>query len=383
MRILHAVTYYHPHWTGLTRVVQRLAEGHAARGHEVSVLTSRHRPDLPRRERVNGVAVYRLQPITRVSRGVIMPAFPLAARSLVAAHDLVIVHIPMLETWLVTGIARRYGVPSVVLNHGDLIMPAGMFNRLVERGVRALMRRGLEGATVVTTHTEDYADHSEFMRPFHDKIRCIFPPVDIPAPNPVGARALRDRLGLGDAPVVGFAGRFVEEKGFDYLLQAVPLVAQEIPEVRFAFAGERLVVYEDFYRRWAPLFEGQRDRVISLGLLHDPQDLADYYAMCNAFAIPSRTDCFPSIQVEVMLCGTPVVTSDIPGARVAVRLTGAGRLVEPRNPSALAAGLVHVLRDPGAYARPRAEIEAVLGIERSLDEYEALFESLAVGVRHA
>src|SRR5437588_9423309 len=98
MRILHVATYYHPHWTGLTKIAQRLAEGTAARGHQVSVLTSRHEPTLPARERVNGVEVYRLRPVARVSRGVLMPSFPGAMRQLIKRHDLVHVHVPMLET---------------------------------------------------------------------------------------------------------------------------------------------------------------------------------------------------------------------------------------------------------------------------------------------
>ena len=379
MRILHTVTYYHPHWTGLAKVVRLLAEGHAARGHEVTVLTSRHSPDLPRREVLNGVTVYRLAALARISRGMLMPSFPTAAHALIGEHDVVHVHIPMLETWLVTEMARRKGVPSVVLNHGDLIMPAGPFNQFIQRTLRALMTRGLEAATAVTVHTEDYAQHSEFVWPFHDKLHCIFPPEEIPVANPEGVRALRERLGLGEAPVVGFAGRFVEEKGFDYLLRAVPLVAAEIPDIRFVFAGERFVAYERFYEQWAHLFEQQRDRVIPLGLLHDPQDLADFFAMCDAFTIPSRTDCFPSVQVEVMMSGTPVVTTDIPGARVAVQVTGAGLLVEPRNPRALADGIIQVLRNPAAYTKPRPEVEAILGRERSLDEYEALYRSLVEG----
>jgi len=47
---------------------------------------------------------------------------------------------------------------------------------------------------------------------------------------------------------------------------------------------------------------------------------------------PSRIDCFPSAQVEAMLLGTPVVCTNIPGARCVVRATKMGKLVEPRNP---------------------------------------------------
>ena len=46
MKILHALTYYHPHLSGLTIYVERLAETLAARGHEVTVATSRHLPAL-------------------------------------------------------------------------------------------------------------------------------------------------------------------------------------------------------------------------------------------------------------------------------------------------------------------------------------------------
>lgn len=376
MRILHAITYYWPHWTGLAKVAQRLAEGHAARGHQVSVLTSRHLTRLPRHEQHNGVDIYRLRQLAHISRGVVMPTFPFAAWDLLRRHDLVLVHLPMLETWIVTAMAKQLGKPSVALDHGDLIMPAGIFNQFVQRSVRFLMSRGLDQASAVTTHTEDYAQQSEFLRPYLHKVHAIYPPIDFPYPDPAGTRKIRERFALGNDPVVGFAGRFVEEKGFDYLLQAVPLVAEQVPNVHFAFAGERFVAYEDFYRRWAHLFESQRDRVVALGLLTDPQELANFYGACNAIAIPSRTDCFPILQVEAMLVGTPVVTTNIPGARVAIRVTGAGHLVEPRDPRALADGLIKVLADPSAYVKPRAEIEAVLGIERSLDSYEDLFRSL-------
>ena len=47
MRILSALTYYHPHWTGLTAHAVSIAEGLAARGHQVTVLTTRHTYKLP------------------------------------------------------------------------------------------------------------------------------------------------------------------------------------------------------------------------------------------------------------------------------------------------------------------------------------------------
>ena len=68
--------------------------------------------------------------------------------------------------------------------------------------------------------------------------------------------------------------------------------------------------------------------------------MADFYAMCDAFVLPSRTDCFAIVQVESLLAGTPLVTSDIPGAREVVRVTGAGTLVPSGDPAGIADGIV-------------------------------------------
>ncbi|HOG47211.1 MAG TPA: glycosyltransferase family 4 protein [Anaerolineae bacterium] len=376
MKILMVLTYYYPHWTGLTAYAQRLAEGLVARDHQVTVLTAQYRPDLALRERHNGVDIVRLPTMGRVSRGVLMPGFPRAAARLIRENDVVQVHAVLFEAPLVAWLARRAGKGTVFTNHGDLVMPNGAFDQFVERTVTALMTQALRWTDVVTTHSRDYGEHSAFMQPFLSKAAYIYPPVEIPEPIPEQMAALRREQGLEGARVVGFAGRFVEEKGFDYLLQAIPLVEARLPGTKFVYAGERNVAYEDFAGRWAHLIDQNAEHLRFLGLVTDRQRLADFLGMCDAFALPSRTDCFPSVQIEAMLCGTPTVTADIPGAREAVRVTGAGTLVRPRDPQALADGLVEVLNAPEPYRRTREQIRQVFSTERTVIEYEQLLQSL-------
>ena len=379
MKILSILTYYYPHWTGLTAYAKRLAEGLVARGHQVTVLTIQHDPALPREEVHAGVRIVRVRPVTRVSRGMISPSFPPAAARLIREHDVVQIHTPLMESLLVALLCRLERRPLVMTHHGDLVMPAGFTNQVIERTVVGMMTLAERLAERITTHSRDYAEHSDFLWPFAEKLACIYPPVEIPEPQPGASAGWRKELGLKHKKLIGFAGRFVEEKGFDFLLQAIPALLAAEPDAHLVYAGEHHVVYENFFARWKHLIDTYRDHITFVGLLHDPQCLANFYAMCDVFALPSRTDCFPSVQIEAMLCGTPVVTTDIPGAREVIRVTGMGLLVEPRSPAALAEGLIEVLRNRACYTRSRAEIRAIFNPERTLDEYEALFTELTVG----
>ena len=76
MHILTALTYYRPHYSGLTIYAERLARALADDGHRITVLTSRYDNNLPPREKIDGVEVLRLQVGLRISKGVIMPSMP-------------------------------------------------------------------------------------------------------------------------------------------------------------------------------------------------------------------------------------------------------------------------------------------------------------------
>jgi glycosyltransferase involved in cell wall biosynthesis len=380
VNILVTLTYYHPHWTGLTMIARHLAEGLAARGHTVTVLASRHERDLPKREEINGVQVVRVPSAGRVSRTAVMPSFPVALARLTARNEVVHLHTPMPEAALVVGQARLLGRPTVITHQGDVVMPAGVTNACIQHAMDASIGVAMRLADRVVVHAADYARHSQFLAPFAGRTEAIYPPVILPAPRPAVVEAWREQLGLAGKRLVGFAGRFVEEKGFDFLLQAVPLVCSRLPDVHFVFAGDTDIAYERFFARCQALFAEHGGSVTRLGLLRD-QQMADFYAMCDLFVLPSRSDSFAMVQVEAALCGTPLVSTDIPGAREVVRATGAGLLVRPGDPAALADGIVEILRDPAPYQPSRQAVRAVFDPERSVSQYEDMLLGL-VRARH-
>ncbi len=376
LRVLHVLTFYLPHRTGLTLHVQRLAEALADRGHAVTVLSARFRADLPPLEIDHGVRIVRLRAPIRISRGVVMPSYPFALWRLLGEHDVVHVHSPMLELPLVAAFARLRRRPLVVTHHGDLVLPGGIGNRFVQATTHALYRLGVAGARRVVAYSDDYAAHSGWLQPVRHRVTTIAPPVVLPEPSADAVAALRDRFALHGRTVIGYAGRFVAEKRPDLLLAALPAIRARFADAVAVFAGPERMPYEDYRERCAALLEREREHVRFTGLIDDAAALAAFYRACDVLVLPSATECFGLVQVEAMLAGTPVVATDIPGARVPVRTTGMGTIVPPDDAAALAAGVVEVLQAPDRFVRTRPEIEADYSLERTVTAHERLYREV-------
>ena len=373
-RILIALLYYLPHNTGLTLHVQRVAEELARRGHQVTVLSARFRPELAREEVINGVRVVRLWPLPlHISRGMLLPAYPWAAARLIRGHDLVWVQTPLLETGLLAWLARRAGRPLVVTHHGDLILGPGLFNRFIAATMFRFYRYLARRARRLFAYSEDYAAHSTYLRPFAEKVSVIHPPIAIPEPQPERAREMRAAWAPEGGPIIGFCGRFVAEKRPDLLLRALEIINERYPTARLVFAGEYDIRYEDFWERCRALRERFAEQLRFLGLIHDPQELANFYAACDVLALTSDTECFALVQVEAMLCGTPVVMTDTPGGRVPVRVTGMGRLARVGDWRSIGENLLAVLEEPGRYLKPREAIRRHFSFTATVDCYEREF----------
>ncbi len=385
LKVLIALLYYVPHRTGLTLHVQRIAEALAARGHQVTVLTARYDPSLPRDEQViNGVRVIRLWAPIQISRGMVMPAYPWAAFRLIQMHDVVSIHTPLFETPIFALYTKLLRKGLVITHHGDLVLPKGLKNRLIQKFMFELYKIAGRAAHRIIAYSKDYADYSYYIAPFRKKTSAVYPPIVTPMPNPQRVEEMRAEWlsGInGTAGIVGYAGRFVEEKRPDVLIRALPFIHEQFPGTRIVFAGQYDIKYENFYRRNLELIERYREYLIFLGLLTDTQEVSNFYAACDVLALPSDTECFALVQVEAMRCGTPVVATDIPGAREPIRVTGMGELVPRGNSETMGRAIARVLGNRNAYVRPFAEIDQVFNLEETVNRYERHLRAAAEAER--
>jgi glycosyltransferase involved in cell wall biosynthesis len=271
LKILMCLLYYVPHRTGLTIHVQRVAEELARRGHEVTVLTARYKLSLPRDDEMyNGVRVVRLwTPPIPISRGMVMPAYPWAALGLMLQNDVVSIHTPMLETALIAVLAWLSRRNVIITHHGDLVLPQGWLNRFIANAMFGMYRFMAKRAARLIAYSQDYAENSYYLKPYLDKVTPVYPPIHMPPPNPERVRELRAQWSHNGGPVIGFSGRFVQEKRPDLLIQALDIINQTYPDVRVVFAGEYDIPYEDTWERHQDLVNRYRDQLIFLGLVDD------------------------------------------------------------------------------------------------------------------
>lgn len=382
MRVLFALTYFTPNVSGLTIYAERLARAFWDRGHEVTVLTTRHGRGPAAEEATAGVRVVRVPALARIGKGVVRPGYAMALWRELRRCDAAVVHLPatpgeaVLLPVLARSIVRR---PCVAVVHCDVQLPPGAGNRLLSAAALASSRVATILADRVVAYTDDYAAASPVLRRCAAKRVVIPPPVPFPPPDPVAVAALRRRWAPGGETLLAFASRLAAEKGVDVLLDALPEVRRSVGATRVLFAGESAEVIGErsTWRRLRPRLEAEGDDWVHLGVL-DAHALANLFAASDVTVLPSlnRTESFGLVQVESMLSGTPVVASDLPGVRVPVQTTGMGLTASPGDPAALAAALATVVRDRATYLRPRAEVERLYSSEATTTAYERLLEEL-------
>jgi glycosyltransferase involved in cell wall biosynthesis len=153
-------------------------------------------------------------------------------------------------------------------------------------------------------------------------------------------------LGIPEgAPVVGNIANFKAAKDHANLLRAAAKVREELPEVRFVLVGQGPLEAQS--RRLASEL-GLDETVVFAGFRTDAPRLA---AAFDVFTLSSTYEGLPIALIEAMALGKPVVVTGVGGTPEVVTDGAQGVVVPPRDPAALADGLLRLLRDAGLRAK--------------------------------
>ncbi|MFC5405015.1 glycosyltransferase family 4 protein [Cohnella soli] len=200
--------------------------------------------------------------------------------------------------------------------------------------------------------------------------------------RPIGFDLGRE-LGLApDDRLAITVARLSPMKGLEYLIEAAALLKEESPEIKFVIVGDVAFAHEAPYKE--KLARSIRDaglegQVFMLGLRRDVPSLL---AQCDALVVPSVYDIFPTVILEAMSSGLPVVATDVGGIPEMVR-QGTGLLTVPESGEALKEALEQLFsadyKAMGTAGRAvfLREFTREKYVSRTAELYEELFRARA------
>lgn len=378
MKVLFTTTYYLPYISGLTLSVAYLAEELAKKGHNVQVLTAQHQKELPCAEEVNGVEINRSPYLMKLSKGFIMPFYLWQSVKLVKNADVVVINLPQFEGFIPAVLSKVFRKRLCCIYGCDVCLPAGMLNWTAGKILYVGNFISLTLAKRVVTYTKDYARHSPLLSKFKDKLSYIYPPVPQPEIDQAYYQKLSKLLPKKVKFVIGVAARLAAEKGVEYLLEAIPYLEKKLGEdFIIVFAGPKKVVGEENYQqKLAPLIEKYSKYLLFLGEIPFGK-MGSFYKLLDVLVVSSinSTEAFGMVQVEAMMCGVPVVATDLPGVRVPIQKTGMGKVVPPGYSAKLAEAIADVLLRKDDYLKDKALVEKEFSLKKTVNFYEEIFQS--------
>ncbi len=377
MRILFSITYYAPYISGLTICAQRLAEN-LAQENTVSVVALRHQPTLPVTEEIAKVSVHRAIPLIQLHKGFFSVDWFFRCLRLVRENEVIVINVPQLEGIVPAILGRLLGKRVISIYHCEIQLPAGFMNRCIQTIVELSHRCTLGVSHQIVTYTNDYRDHMPLLSNYKDKTVAILPPVPVPHLDENFQKKLQKIIPTS-AVVIGIASRLATEKGIEYLLEALPLLnsAFKKRKVVIVMAGPLNPVGEESYKQKIfSLVESYKDQVIFLGSLSQ-REIGAFYHILDVLALPSinSTEAFGIVQVEAMLCGVPVVTSDLYGVREVVHLSKMGIVVPVKDTQALAEAIVRIVQDKKHFIQSKKTIVELFSIDKTFNSYKKILEN--------
>ena len=228
-------------------------------------------------------------------------------------------------------LSRALGIPYSVKARGADIHYWG-----ARRDTRKLVKRAAEGASGLLAVSNAMRRSMMKMGMDGEKIRVHYTGVDLDRFEIADRAAAKDVLGF-EGPVILCVGALIPRKGQELLVEALP----RLPGVTLLFAGQGQ--YRRALEKQAEELGVDR-RIGFLGSV--PHDrLPRIYAAADVMALPSSSEGLANAWVEALACGTPIVISDVGGARELLDRPEAGEIVD-RDPEAIAAAVGKILYSP-------------------------------------
>jgi glycosyltransferase involved in cell wall biosynthesis len=257
----------------------------------------------------------------------------------IARADVVHVHSNGLLAEVAILLARRAGKPVVLTLYGTEI-----WHYAPKRFSPDLFTRAYHAASFVTFYSDRLMSRAHALGLGRRNARVVYPSVGprFAWHDERGQGSARAALGISNRHLLVNVKRLHPLAGQRTLLEAMTDVVHEFPDTRLVLCGTGPLL-EDLKR--AARSAGVERHVNFTGLI-DNASVASYCAAADLFVLPSILEALPTVAVEALACGTPVVSTDNPGGLELNGVFGPDVAIVPgEQPIALGKAIMQFLRE--------------------------------------
>jgi len=273
---------------------------------------------------------------------------------------------------------RQAGVQTIVYTEHSLSVQRRLTGFRFVSFLANILTYGLNDL-IVTVSRDTYNDVRRFNF-WRTPVQLVYNGIDLESltARPRDRVAARRALRIPENhKIVGHVANLAPKKKQDDLLRAASIVLAHYPEVTFVMVGRGPLL--DRLQHFARTLGIERN-VRFLGFVEDVYQVVDTF---DIFALSSLHEGLPTVAIEAMALGKPVVATRVGGTPEVVTDGVDGFLTAPRNPDELAERLVKLLRDDqlrhAMGERAIAKAHERFDIRRRVREMEGIYEGLVSG----
>lgn len=338
MKILQVSPHFYPFIGGQERYVQSLGRALVKLGHEVVVFTSNF-PKGKKYEVIDGIKVYRFDMLSKPLGNPIIPGMLSSLIKKCGEFDVIHVHNEhSFASNICASVKTYFKMPLIVSCHGQLKFDSSfkdLIERIYSKTLGAQVFKKADRIIALSNLDKEYIS-SLGIQP--DKISVIPNAVDLSRyHNPMPLK-LRD-FDFEGKRVVLFVGPIIRRKGPHILIQAIPKIVKDFPDVVFLFVGEGN--FKEEAEKLASILRVEKWTHFT-GRISDLK-LAQAYRRSDIFVLPSFSEGVPYSILDAYVFSKPVVSTLTPC--IAEYLVNNALLIPTGDVDALASAIRLLLTD--------------------------------------
>ncbi|MFX0138041.1 MAG: glycosyltransferase family 4 protein [Candidatus Hodarchaeota archaeon] len=344
MKILQLVPYFFPYQGGQERYIYNLSKYLVKRGHLVHIVTSNF-PKSKEFEIKDGISIERYKCLIRPLRNPITPNF-LTFSKKIKEYDIVHTHNEHSFAAMVTAYFRRKNdIPLVLTCHGQLKFGSyfgDLFERAYSKSVGLKIFDTVDVICVNSIMDKDYLLSLD--QNLLNKIKVLSNAIDPEFFEILSSETIRDeRVDIIKikSKIILYVGRLIKRKGIEWLIKAINIIVNKhkINDIILILVGEG--EDKNYFRKLIKRYR-LNNYILFLNSIGN-EELVHCYRNSSIFVLPSLSEVCPTVVLEAMYFGLPIVATEIPGIKD--HFKNYALLVPPKNEIEIANAILKLFND--------------------------------------